>query len=79
MDSGSHEVVPHYHSVSSSTSLHHAHTILLLLLSHLSTPYLLIFVAPEPQGVLCPTCQHMVAGGGCLKISSGLGVPLSYF
>lgn len=79
MASSSHEAVPHYPRVSSSASLHHAHTILLLLLSHLSTPYLLIFMAPEPLGVLCPACHQMLAGGSRLNVTGGLESPFAIF
>lgn len=51
----SQQTVPHYPRVSSSTFPHCAHTVLLLLLSLFSTIYLLIFVAPGPLGVFCPT------------------------
>lgn len=42
----SHEAVPHYPLVSSSSSLHRAHTILLLFLSHFSTTYKITLVTP---------------------------------
>ena len=34
----------------------HTHTARILLLSHLSTTYLLILVVPGPLGVFSPTC-----------------------
>lgn len=49
----SHQVGPDYPCVSSSSSLHCAHTALPLFLSHLSTTYVLILTVPELLGVFC--------------------------
>lgn len=48
----SHQTVPHYPQVSGFASLHCAHILLLLILSHLSATYLFILVVPGASGCL---------------------------
>lgn len=50
----SHQAVPHCPRVSSSISLHCAHSPLLLFLFRLSITYLFISVVPRPLGVWSP-------------------------
>jgi hypothetical protein len=48
----SHQALPHHPQVSSSTSLHCAHIVLLLFLSHFSIMHLLILVVSSVSGCL---------------------------
>ena len=71
----SHQAVPHYPRVSSSTSSHGVHILLLLFLFHFSTTYLLLLVVPTVCGVisevLCPifTLRHQA------RVISGMVCP----
>ena len=59
------EAIPFYPHVSTSTSLHNVQTFLLLFLSHLSTTYLHMVVAPVagwPCGLWVIACAHIMCG-----------------
>lgn len=79
ISSYSHQADPHYSGISSSVSLHCAHTILLLFLFHLSTTYLLILVVPRVSGCLGLSQECYAPPVPCGKRSLGWESSPSFF